>query len=69
MQEDRDGWTPLHYAISNKQVGIIKTLVESGADVHAVDKDGKTPLLLAKEMGYGEAAFLDSKKSACSESF
>jgi ankyrin repeat protein len=37
-------WTALHFAAQNKQAALIPLLVSSGADVNAVDRDGRTPL-------------------------
>jgi ankyrin repeat protein len=39
-----EGWTPLQYAASAGQVGIVRFLVSLGADVSARDDDGDTPL-------------------------
>jgi hypothetical protein len=43
-----DGSTPLHQAVQEKEVGIIRALVASGAKLDAVNKDNLTPLLLAE---------------------
>lgn len=51
---DDHGRTALHYAIFNKndrQVNIIRTLIELKSDVNAVDEDRKTPLHHAAESG------------------
>lgn len=34
----QDGWTPLHYAIHEGRLEIVKLLVESGANIHTGDK-------------------------------
>ena len=44
-----DGSTPLHQAVAAKQVPIIRSLVEAGASLDAVNKDNLTPLLLAEK--------------------
>ena len=41
------GATPLHYAAEKGDTEIVDTLIAHGADVKAVDTDGKTPLLMA----------------------
>lgn len=38
------GLTPLHYAVSNKNLDICRLLLARGADLCAVDPSGKTPL-------------------------
>ncbi len=44
-----DGSTPLHQAVDEQQVGIIRALVAAGAKLDAVNKDNLTPLLLAEK--------------------
>jgi hypothetical protein len=44
-----DGSTPLHQAVQERQVAIIRALVASGAKLDAVNKDNMTPLLLAEK--------------------
>lgn len=41
---DADGLTPLIYAIDKRNVDAIQTLVAHGADVNALDKQGRPPL-------------------------
>jgi ankyrin repeat protein len=43
-----DGSTPLHQAVQEEQVPMIRTLVAHGAKLDAVNKDNLTPLLLAE---------------------
>ncbi len=43
-QRDDDGHTPLHHATMTLQMEVIKALLEAGADPHAVDPEGNTPL-------------------------
>jgi len=45
-----DGSTVLHQAVRNQQVAMIRTLVEAGASLDAVNKDKLTPLGLATTM-------------------
>jgi hypothetical protein len=44
-----DGSTPLHQAVTEQQVAIIRALVAAGAKLDAVNKDNLTPLLLAEK--------------------
>jgi ankyrin repeat protein len=43
-----DGSTPLHQAVQEEHVGMIRALVAAGAKLDAVNKDNLTPLLLAE---------------------
>ncbi len=43
-----DGSTPLHQAVEEQQVAIIRALAAAGAKLDAVNKDNLTPLLLAE---------------------
>ena len=47
-QIDNDGWTPLHYAASNRFEDIIKVLIDYGADRTIKDIWGNTPIDLTK---------------------
>jgi hypothetical protein len=44
-----DGSTPLHEAVDEEQVPIIRALAAAGANLNAVNKDNLTPLLLAEK--------------------
>jgi ankyrin repeat protein len=46
--EGAGGWRPLHTAALNGQVEVVRTLVQLGADMHAVTTRGDTALHLAK---------------------
>ena len=52
------GYTPLHLAASNGQVGIMKLLLAHGADASAKTEDGKTASNLAVENGHSEVTAL-----------
>jgi ankyrin repeat protein len=41
------GWSALHVAAARGQTGVARTLLDLGADLHARDQEGHTPLLLA----------------------
>lgn len=45
----RAGWTALHYVASFGFDELIDPLIDRGADVHAIDDEGKTPLRVAIE--------------------
>jgi ankyrin repeat protein len=44
---DKNGYTPLMYAIDRSHVAIAQELLDAGADVNAPGKEGYTPLMMA----------------------
>jgi ankyrin repeat protein len=67
--QNPDGWTPLHVAVDieadsahqedrEPSVGLIRILLEAGADARLRDKKGLTPRDLAAEWGHDAAAQL-----------
>ena len=46
---DKDGYTPLHIAVSVGRIAAIKYLIIKGANVNARTKNGDTPLTLATD--------------------
>ncbi|GEM_PF-3713285 len=48
------GMRPLHLAVLQRLPGVVKALLEKGADPSKKDGKGRTPLDLAKEKGFGE---------------
>jgi ankyrin repeat protein/catechol 2,3-dioxygenase-like lactoylglutathione lyase family enzyme len=56
--------SPLHFALSRKQYDIATLLVELGADLHAEDINGNTPLAMAILSGDQEAIRLLKKAGA-----
>ena len=56
MIDNRDvlGRTPLHCAASYGQIGVVRLLLERGADPHVRDEDGNTPSELGSQGGYHE---------------
>jgi ankyrin repeat protein len=57
LQDDR-GWTALHYGANNGHEDIVALLMEHGADVAIVDKDGHTARDLAIANGHTAVADL-----------
>lgn len=52
---DAEGWTPLHYAADRGHAGVLRQLLEEGANVNARDTMKRTPLHLAALSGRKEA--------------
>jgi ankyrin repeat protein len=50
------GWTPLHVAVAECQAGIVRLLLDAGADVDRRDPDtGRVPLHAAVTAGAGDS--------------
>ncbi|CAG8191828.1 unnamed protein product [Penicillium salamii] len=54
--EDKDdlGMTKLHHAVQAGDLGLVESLIQSGASVNIRDKNGQTPLHYAVERGFIE---------------
>lgn len=48
-RQDLSGSTPLHYAVQNESIEMVKSLVYCGATVHRANKEGNTPLDIIQE--------------------
>jgi hypothetical protein len=48
---NKAGWTPLHYACSGPDEGVIAWLLSQGADINARSPNGSTPLMMAARYG------------------
>jgi len=44
---DNDSWTPLHFAAQANSLGVVKLLIENGANIEALEINGNTPLWVA----------------------
>lgn len=51
---DNAGWSPLHVAVASRQPSMVNLLLYHGARIDVTNRDGKTPLDLAVEKGFGE---------------
>jgi RNA polymerase sigma factor (sigma-70 family) len=52
----RAGWTAFHYCASFGFVDLIRALIERGADINALDDEGRTPLRVAIEANQQQVA-------------
>ena len=43
-QKDKNGYTPLHFAVQSNAYDVVKVLLDKGANVDIQDKFGNTPL-------------------------
>jgi len=50
-RDNKQGMTPLHYALINKHEEIVKNLVEQGANLNLPDFQGRFPLHLSIQVG------------------
>ena len=56
---DKQGLTPLHYALLADNPGVVRMLLDHGANPNVPDTTaGQTPLILAAAKGYKQAAEL-----------
>ena len=59
------GWTALHYAAISGRASMCRVLIDEGASLMAVNRDGETPLEFAKRGGKAECvAILEAATSA-----
>jgi hypothetical protein len=61
---DKEGATPLMWAVDEGALGIAEVLLNTGAKVDVKDNDGRTPLMVAAFRGYLELAKLLLAKGA-----
>jgi ankyrin repeat protein len=62
---DNFGYSPLHWAVINKQTDIVKLLLEAGADVNVTSYDGFTPEDNAIDFGFKDIEYLLLRYKAC----
>lgn len=55
---DKDGWTPLHWAIFKDNKDIVELLISKGANINAKDNRGMSPLNTAAWYGHKDIAEL-----------
>lgn len=55
-QINREGWTPLHYACSGPDHGVVAWLIGQGAELDARSPNGTTPLMMAARYGAMDTA-------------
>lgn len=48
---NQDGWTPLHYACSGPDEGVVNWLLSQGAEINARSPNGSTALMMASRYG------------------
>lgn len=53
-QQDKQGWTPLNWAVGSGQLEIVELLLERGADPLAVGRDLRRPQMIALAAGHAE---------------
>ncbi len=51
---DKDGWNPIHYAVTNGHLDIVKYLVSKEADIDSGTPNKTTALMLASRSGFIE---------------
>ena len=59
-----EGWTPLHYSVSNGHEELVNLLIKHGADVNARAAGDITPLSLAESNKYEKIAAILKEKGA-----
>jgi len=57
--QDKNGWTPLHFAAQEHSVSVVKVLLGAGAKVDLVDKFGNTPLFTAVMHSRGKGGIIE----------
>ena len=58
MARTCDYWTPVHLSAHNGHLGLVKLLLECGADTQVLNEDGQTPYQLSLRSGFRRIADL-----------
>lgn len=53
-EKDSNGWTPLHHALRNGQLEVVKWLKEQGADICEKARYGSSAMDLASQNGHSD---------------
>lgn len=64
---DKNGLTPIHYAIKSNNINLIKTLVEKGSDLYRANNSGLNAFHMATKHGAEEMVRVLIKESAKSQ--
>lgn len=64
IQKDKEGNTPLHFAVRNKQTDNTRLFLTKSAPVNAANSEGQTPLFFAAQYGTPEAMEILISKGA-----
>jgi ankyrin repeat protein len=60
MQQTHCQWTLIHILVEHENLRLVKLLFERGADVHAMNDQGKTPYQLSLQGQRGHREMVDS---------
>ena len=69
LQKDGDNDTPLHCASDRGKLEVVSLLVEKGASLDEINKEGFTPLVQAVRGGHAKICEILAKKGAKVNSF
>ena len=60
------GHTPLHQAAFRKKIGVVKILLDNGANINAKDDNGRTVIDIVRSLGHNDIAELLEAEGALS---
>jgi ankyrin repeat protein len=63
MQQTHCQWTLIHILVEHENLRLVKLLFERGADVHAMNDQGKTPYQLSLQGQRGHREMVDHRLS------
>ena len=64
IRSDNFGITPIYLAANNAHVGVVRMLVDAGANINHIDENGRTPLDEASRRNHFEVVHLLLKRGA-----